>query len=119
MLVSCKPGCRLGIGTTIIKLDIDTGQAICMECGDEVENISAFCKQNMRNNRDVISRSANRAFTFSCLTCKSNTETIYVDGDVLGIACEEGGCSFNIPMPMIEALKQRNSYTEEGDNEGE
>ena len=112
MLVNCNLGCRLGISTTIAKLDMDTDQAICMECGDEVYNISSFCKQNMKNSGDVLRKKKSRAFSFECVACETTVETMYSDDGIIGVGCSSGDCSFNIPSPMVEALKQHRNYNE-------
>ena len=117
MLVKCNTQCKLGISTTIVKLDLDTEQAICMECGDEVSNISSFCKQNMKNNGDVIRKKKNRAFSFDCSTCKTTVETIYSNDSIIGIGCDTKDCSFNIPLPMVEALKHTRSKQEGSKND--
>ena len=110
MLVNCNNGCKLAIGTTIAKLDADTDQAICMECGDELVNISSYCKQNMKNSGDVIKKKKNRPFSFKCNYCNVETETTYLDGSIIGMGCKEMECSFSIPAPMVEAIKYANNY---------
>ena len=118
MLVNCNPGCRLGITTTISKLDLDTNQAICMECGDEISNISYFCKQNMKNNGDVISKKKNRPFSFQCNTCETTVETIYSGDSIIGVGCSSRECSFSIPPPMVQAIKiTRNNKERSADSE--
>ena len=90
-----------------------------MECGHEVSNISYFCKQNMKNSGDVISKRKNRAFSFQCITCETIVETMYSDDGIIGVGCDNGDCSFKIPSPMIEALKHNRNYKEEGTQEDE
>ncbi len=118
MLVKCNAGCKLGISTTIAKLDIDTDQAICMECGDEVLNISSFCKQNMKNNGDVIRKKKNRPFSFHCATCEITVETMYLDDSIIGVGCDTGDCSFKIPLPMVEALKYTRKKERDAQDDG-
>ena len=88
MLVRCNPKCKLNDGMTECKLNVETNQAICMECGDEVTSVSKFAKLSMKMNKDVIKDKKKRAFTFQCNTCDKSVCVTSKNSKLCGVECE-------------------------------
>ena len=53
MLTECKCG-----NPVEAKLDVETNQVICQNCGKEIDNISEFAKNTMKMNNDVVKSKA-------------------------------------------------------------
>ena len=93
MIVRCNPGCRLNDGMTSASLDVDSNQAICDECGIEIENVSSYSKLSMKKNGDVLRSKNRKAFVFPCQTCDESVEASIVNGVVAFLILEmRGSC---------------------------
>lgn len=106
MLVRCNPKCKLNDGMTECKLNVETNQAMCLECGDEIA-VSEFAKKSMKSNDDVIKNVNKRAFMFKCETCDTMVHTMYKNSKLCGTKCEKPDkCIINITESMKAAVKQ-------------
>ena len=107
MIVRCNPGCRLNDGMTSVSLDVDSNQAICDECGIEIENVSSYSKLSMKKNGDVLRSKNRKAFVFPCQTCDENVEASIINGVVIGTQCpnDGSGCKIDITQHMVCAIE--------------
>ncbi len=117
MLINCKPGCLISLGSTTASLDIDSGEVYCDQCHEIIPKVSQFAKTAMRNNGDVYRRVKVKPLLFPCLACNAKVEVDFSNDTLRGKACE-GNCSFTIPKPMISAMKIINkNKDDEGQDE--
>lgn len=108
MIVSCNQGCRKSDGFTNGSLDVESGEVICNECGEDLSSISEYAKLAMRANGDIIRSKKKKAFMFPCNTCDIDVEAQFVSGVLVGKACPKGGtgCRINTTEHMVKAIEE-------------
>lgn len=52
------------------KLDLDNNKVICQECGQEIDNITVFTKNALKDVGQVIKRTKREPFQAYCSTCR-------------------------------------------------
>lgn len=88
------------------KLQLDTYDAICMDCGEINNMITSFTKNAMKSSGDIYrSVTTKKAFTYKCPKCTLDRGVKIVDEKAL---CETCLQPLNLSSPMIEAVKQLN-----------
>ena len=114
MIVRCNQGCRKSDGFTDGSLDVDSGDVICNECGENLAGISEYAKLAMKANGDVVRSKKKKAFMFPCNTCDTNVEAQFVAGILVGKGCSKGGtgCQINITEHMVKAIKETQKVQE-------
>ena len=105
MLVSCNPRCKKSDGRTEGSLDVDRNEVVCKLCGDDINGISSFTKQSMKQNKDVITQ-AKKAFMFDCKNCHKKVETVVVNGVAYGKDCQTKNCTILISDMMANAMEK-------------
>lgn len=105
MLLTCNPKCRKSDGTTDASLDVERNEAVCNKCGEDILNISAFTKQSMKNNKDIIT-ATKKAFMFDCKNCNKKVETVIINGAPYGKNCATKNCTIQISEVMTNAIEK-------------
>jgi len=107
MIFAATCECRINSSTTEGKLDLETNQVICQECGSELKGISKFTKTSMKLTKDVVKKER-RAFSFKCESHERITEVFFENSKVMGKDChqEDGECKINITKAMKTAVKE-------------
>ncbi len=108
MIFACNKGCGNSTPTTEGKLDLDTNEVICTECGVALNGISKFIKNSMKLTKDIIKK-PKKAFMFNCLTCdKSVQAEMGEDMVVVGKECANNkkGCKINVSKCMKIVIKE-------------
>ena len=107
MIFAATCECRSNSPTTEGKLDLETDEVICQECGLTLEGISKFIKTSMKLTKDVIKKER-RAFSFKCERHQKITEVFFENSKVMGKDChqEDGECQINITKAMKTAIKE-------------
>jgi len=78
MLIVCTTkGCNQ---TSEAKLNRDTGEVICEECGNPIKNITPFAKKALSSMGQVLRNKMNKPFQALCQTCKVHRELFVEDG---------------------------------------
>ena len=109
MLINCTTkGC---LQQSEAKLDRDSGEVICAECGNIIANITPFTKKALASIGQVLRSKAKTAFQANCSQCKCHRE-LYVESDKA--YCKS--CSNQVPVTaaFIKGLKM---YLENKDKE--
>jgi len=107
VIVRCNVGCKLNDGTTECKLEVSTNKAVCMECGEDIVDISDFAKQSMKINGDIIDNVNKRSFVFKCETHDLMTKVYYNNSRLKGKDCPDGeDCLINITESMKAAVME-------------
>ncbi len=114
MILRCNPGCKLSDGTTDGSLDLETNEAVCNTCGENLKGISSFAKISMKNIGDVKKTNKKKAFVFPCKTCNKNVEAEVTAGKVSGKGCSHGGCLINITEFMVKMIQENQGSDFEG-----
>lgn len=84
------------------KMNPETEEVICSECGEIITNISSFTKQSMKSRREFTAKKK-QAFSFNCEKCKK------IQGGVLSkdktkVLCSKCGSVLNVSAFMLNAL---------------
>jgi|GEM_PF-5710633 len=89
------------------KLNPDTNQVICLECGDEIDSVTDFTKVSMKRSRDFIEESR-RAFSFHNTNCPENKPSCpsKLSNDGKTVVCEKCGTLFEITEYMKRVMKE-------------
>ena len=108
MIVKCNQKCKLSDGFTDGSLDIDTDNVMCNECGEVLVDVSPYAKLAMKANGDILRSKKKKAFVFPCNTCEQDVETQFVNGVLVGKACQNDqvGCQINVTQHMIKAVEE-------------
>jgi hypothetical protein len=106
MLVNCKKGCFLNGGVTTVKLNLDTNEAVCDFCEEDIPGISNYAKDSLRACGNVTRDKVIESFSFLCNFCNQNVRTVIVDGLPCGKGCGDiNNCSISISNEMIFAIE--------------
>jgi hypothetical protein len=100
MLINCTTkGC---LQQTEAKLNRDTGEVICDDCGNPIANITPFTKKAMNSIGQVLRSQVKKAFQALCNQCKTHRE-LFIEGDKA--YCKN--CSTYVPISaaFLKGLK--------------
>lgn len=98
-LLTCSH-CRT---TKECKLDPETDEVICMDCGKVVQGVSPFFVNTMKAGKEFIQKKK-EAFSFKCSKCQKMKKAL-LSKDASHAICEECGTFMNVSPHMIQALK--------------
>ena len=103
MLITCSQ-CRTQVEG---KLNPDTDQVICLECGEEITSVTDFTKASMRRSRDFIQESR-RAFSFHNAECPDQKPSCpsKLSEDGKTVVCEKCGIPFETTVYMKNVMKE-------------
>ena len=101
MLINCTTkGC---LKATEAKLNRETGEVICEECGNSIKNITPFMKKSLDSVGQVLRSISKQAFQAKCNKCNSS-RSLYVHEDKAYCSV----CSTQVPVTaaFLQGLKQ-------------
>ena len=103
MLVTCS-SCRTQVEG---RLNPDTDQVICLECGGEMDSVTDFTKASMRRSRDFIQESR-RAFSFYNKDCPDKKPSCpsKMSEDGKTVVCATCDTSFEVTEYMKRVMRQ-------------
>lgn len=109
MLVNCNIKCHT---TVDARLNVDTNDVICGECGCVLDGVSEYSKLSMKTNGDVLRSKNRKAFVFPCKTCDKQVEASFKGSVLVGKACDQEGtpCKINITTHMAKAIEETATY---------
>jgi len=101
MLITCTTkGC---MATSEAKLDRDSGEVICEDCGNPIAGITPFMKKSLESVGQVLRSKAKQAFQAACKTCNQN-RTLYVKEDKA--YCKVCNTQVLVSAAFLSGLKQ-------------
>jgi len=71
------------------KLNRTTGEILCAECGEPIQNVTEAMKRTLNSMGQVIRGENKQAFQVFCPTCKKNVFFLVEDGKCYCPACKE------------------------------
>lgn len=78
MLLDCTTkGC---LQKTEAKLDLDTNEVICDECGNKIENVTRFTKKALKDLGQIVRNKSRQPFQALCKNCNANRELFIEEG---------------------------------------
>jgi len=101
MLITCTTkGC---MATSEAKLDRETGEVICAECGNPIANITPFIKKSLESVGQVLRSKAKQAFQTFCQNCSQN-RSLYIKDDKA--YCKVCNAHIVVSAAFLQGLKQ-------------
>ncbi len=100
MLIDCTTkGC---LKLTEAKLNKDTGDVICEECGNAIIGITPYMKKVLENSRQTISSVKKQAFQAMCMSCQKS-QPLVIKGN--NAHCKDCGAQVQISASFMQGLK--------------
>lgn len=93
------------------KLRKDTDEVYCGNCGQQIEAVTKFTVNAMRNNRDYIEEQK-QSFSFPCKACGERKNAL-VTLDGKQVVCTDCGEEINVSPFMRLTMKNLGLYVEE------
>ena len=115
MLITCSnKGC---FKTTEAKIDRDTMDVYCDECGKVIENLSDFIKKALVSSGQVLRFAKKKAFQVFCNNCKQNVDVSLVDGGKGGAVCSKCGNDLKLSQSFLQSIVLMNEDKDEDGQE--
>jgi hypothetical protein len=109
MLLNCTTkGC---LQQTEAKLNRDTGEVICDDCGTPIANITSFTKKALNSVGQVLRSQAKKAFQALCNQCKTHKELYIEEGKAY---CKSCAAHVPISAAFLKGLKLHLEGQEKG-----
>jgi len=87
MLLTCNnKGCRK---LTEAKLDPETNEIICSDCGMIISGLTDFVKNTLRSNKDFVKKTKGQKFAVECKKCSKNSTPILIKNKYCCPECKE------------------------------
>ncbi len=87
MLVTCdNKGC---LQQSNVKLNIETDEVLCGECGDAISNVTQFIKNTLKQQGQILRNELKKSFQFDCPTCESRQSVKLVDNVIACVSCSK------------------------------
>ena len=100
MLITCTTkGCNQ---QSEAKLNRETNEVICEECGNVIPNITPFTKKALASIGQVLRSQAKKPFQALCQTCKTHRELFIENGKAY---CRTCGTQVAVSHSYLQALK--------------
>lgn len=105
MLINCSTkGC---MKQTEAKLNRQTGEVICMECGSPITNVSEYIKRVLLSQGQVLRSAEKKSFQVHCPTCGGKRDVQLVEEGRGGAQCAVCGSDLRLSAAFIHALKTK------------
>jgi hypothetical protein len=88
------------------KLNRETDEVICMECGNPITNVSPFMKRTLKSQGQVLRSVEKKPFQVDCTTCGAKRDAELVD-DGKSARCATCKSALRLSAAFIHALKVR------------
>jgi hypothetical protein len=109
MLITCTTkGC---LKQTEAKLDRDTKEVICEECGNAIQGVTPFMKKSLESVGQVLRHVARQAFMGACKQCNQNRQ-LYVKDDKA--YCKHCSSQVHVTPAFLQGLKLHLAGEEKG-----
>lgn len=100
MLIYCSnKGCG---ATTDAKLNTETLEVMCEECGQPISNVSDMMKRVLKSSGQIIRDAQKKAFTMGCKSCNANRQVVLDEKD--DTVCCVCGVHINVHPAMKQAI---------------
>lgn len=100
MLLTCTTrGC---LKQSEAKLNKDTGEVICDECGNAIEGITKFMKKSLETSGQILRGTKKQAFRALCPNCKENKSLEVKDNKAY---CKDCGTQVQVSAAFLQGLK--------------
>ena len=100
MLINCTTrGC---LQQTEAKLNRETQEVICEECGNPIQNITSFTKRTLASIGQVLRSTEKKPFQAYCPQCNTHRSLFVKDNKAYCTVC---GNIVNIPPAFLHGLK--------------
>lgn len=88
MLLQCNNrGC---FKSSEAKLDVETQEVICQECGKVIDNISDSMKRALKSFGQIVRSNERKGFVMACTKCRANRElALNEDNETVCKICHE------------------------------
>lgn len=101
MLITCTTkGC---LSTTEAKLDRETGEVICENCGNPIIGITPFMKKTLSSIGQVLRNRTKQAFQANCPNCNQNRSLYIKEGKAY---CKVCNTQVVVSAAFLNGLKQ-------------
>lgn len=102
MLIDCTTrGC---MHKTEAKLNTQTNEVICEDCGNPIENITVYTKKALKDVGQILRNNTKQPFQTLCKTCNV-MRTLYVDGEDRAF-CKTCHTQVHINAAFLRGLKE-------------
>lgn len=100
MLITCTTrGC---LKQSEAKLNKDTGDVVCDECGNTIENITKFMKKSLETSGQILRGTKKQAFRALCPNCKENKALEIKENKAY---CKDCGTQVQVSAAFLQGLK--------------
>ena len=104
MLISCtSKGC---MKQNEAKLNRETGEVICMECGNPIANVTPFMKRALKDQGQILRSVEKKPFQVDCATCGAKRDAELTD-DGKNARCVTCKSALRLSAAFLHALKLR------------
>lgn len=100
MLINCTTkGC---LKQTDAKLNKDTGEVICEECGNAIIGVTPYMKKVLDSSGQTIRSVKKQAFQAMCMSCHKSQPLVIKNNNAY---CKECGAQVHISASFMQGLK--------------
>lgn len=101
MLIACTTkGC---LSTTEAKLDRETGEVICEDCGNPITGITPFMRKSLESIGQVVRSKSKQAFQVLCKQCNQN-RSLYMKEEK--VYCKHCNTQILVSAAFMVGLKE-------------
>lgn len=105
MLITCTAkGC---MKQSEAKLNKETDEVVCMECGNPIVNVSPYIKRALLSQGQVLRSAEKKPFQVHCPTCGAKRDVELVEDGKGGARCVTCKTDLRLSSAFIHALKVR------------
>ena len=111
MLITCtSKGC---MQQSEAKLNRETDEVICMECGSPIINVTTFMKRTLKAQGQILRNVEKKSFQVNCPTCGTKRDAELVD-DGKSARCASCKSGLRLSTAFLHTLKLRKAEQERG-----
>jgi hypothetical protein len=100
MLLDCETkGCRQ---KTEAKLNVETNEVICDECGNVISNITRFTKKALKDLGQILRSHSKQPFQALCKTCNASRQLFIEDEKAY---CKKCNTQVHVTAAFLRGLK--------------